>query len=290
MCCRRAGAAGITLALELEGSGIKVCLLEAGGLEAPPFREDHPYNGESVGRQYSLMGTRLRYFGGTTNHWGGWCRTLDEVDFTTRLPGPLSGWPIRRRDLEPYYERAAQICELPPNPDPAVSGSQNELFESYDPELVTKHFQMSPPTRFGERYRPHLERSQEILCLLDSTVVEIEQHGPAVSRFRVRSQERTFFVRAGTFVLAMGAIENARLMLHSDGSAQSTIGNHSDFVGRCFADHVGKAIGQILAASRSPYLYEGGAEVLPHLSFRDDILVDQKLPNFGHDPAPRAIP
>ena len=27
---------------------------------------------------------RLRYFGGSTNHWGGWCLPLDTIDFETR--------------------------------------------------------------------------------------------------------------------------------------------------------------------------------------------------------------
>lgn len=79
-------AAGITLALELENSGLSVCLLEGGGLKAPPRSVEHPYNGQYAGRSYALMATRLRYLGGSTNHWGGWCRPLDAVDFASR-PG-----------------------------------------------------------------------------------------------------------------------------------------------------------------------------------------------------------
>ena len=28
-----------------------------------------------------LGASRLRHFGGTSGHWGGWCRPLDPVDF-----------------------------------------------------------------------------------------------------------------------------------------------------------------------------------------------------------------
>jgi choline dehydrogenase-like flavoprotein len=128
VCIAGAGAAGITLALELEASGRRVCLLEAGGLEPPPLDSDHPYAGESVGQPYDLLLTRLRYFGGTTNHWGGWCRPLDEIDFQKRPGVPLSGWPIKRSDLDLYYRRAARICEIEPDFDYdrlPVSGPQS---------------------------------------------------------------------------------------------------------------------------------------------------------------------
>ena len=85
LCVAGAGAAGITLALELENCGLSVCLLEGGGLKAPPRSVDHPYNGESVGRDYPLLTTRLRYLGGSTNHWGGggadlWTRSTSLPD------------------------------------------------------------------------------------------------------------------------------------------------------------------------------------------------------------------
>ena len=28
---------------------------------------------------YDLDATRLRYFGGSTNHWGGYCRTFNQL-------------------------------------------------------------------------------------------------------------------------------------------------------------------------------------------------------------------
>ena len=66
-----AGAAGITIARELAGTNISICLLESGGLE---FEQDtqNLYSGELGGRWYFPLDTcRLRYFGGSTNHWGG---------------------------------------------------------------------------------------------------------------------------------------------------------------------------------------------------------------------------
>ena len=72
-----AGAAGITLALKLATYGKKVALIEAGGQE---YREESQevYRAKTVGDPYfELDVSRLRYFGGSTNHWGGWCRPFE---------------------------------------------------------------------------------------------------------------------------------------------------------------------------------------------------------------------
>lgn len=76
LCIIGGGAAGITLALEFINYGIDVVLLESGGLELEG-KTQSLYQGEDVGPPYfDVESARLRYFGGTTNHWGGWCRPL----------------------------------------------------------------------------------------------------------------------------------------------------------------------------------------------------------------------
>jgi choline dehydrogenase-like flavoprotein len=47
-----------------------------------------------------------------------------------------------------------------------------------------------------------------------------------------------FSVRAGVFVLAAGGIENARLLLASDGVMRDGVGNAHDLVGRFFMEHL----------------------------------------------------
>ena len=67
-----AGAAGITLALKLSSMGKNVALIEAGGLEYSE-ESQQVYSARTVGDPYfDLDLARLRYFGGTTNHWTGW--------------------------------------------------------------------------------------------------------------------------------------------------------------------------------------------------------------------------
>ena len=112
LCVIGAGAAGITLARQLIGSNVDVVVLESGGFEEDPDTQDL-YSGTGSGLPYFDLATaRLRFFGGSTNHWGGTSRPQIDRDFQVRPGIPLSGWPIERSDLAPYYDRASEICGL----------------------------------------------------------------------------------------------------------------------------------------------------------------------------------
>lgn len=111
ICIGGAGAAGITLGRELAGTSPNDVLLESGGFEFDKATQAL-YVGESVGEPYDLYDTRARFFGASTNWWAGWCRPLETDDFAVRDWVPHSGWPIHRRDLQPYYQRAAPVCGI----------------------------------------------------------------------------------------------------------------------------------------------------------------------------------
>jgi choline dehydrogenase-like flavoprotein len=289
LCIVGAGAAGITIAHRLRSAGLSIVLLEAGGMERPGIGPEHSFHGENVGREYSLIGTRLRYFGGTTNHWGGWSRPLDRLDFEARSHIPLSGWPFGHEEMAAPYREAARYCEIgPPGFEltefPEPGRPADSFLSRHDPDFVDKNFRFSPPTRFGRVYRGELEASGDVHCFLFSTVTEIEVAQGRVVRLAVRGPEgKRFSVRAGAYVLAMGGIENARLLLHSDRAVPGGVGNGSGWVGRCFGDHLGKTIGSLLARWPLPYVrYEiDGVRVLPHLSLRDEALARHRLFNFG---------
>ncbi|MBZ0309167.1 MAG: GMC family oxidoreductase, partial [Anaerolineae bacterium] len=72
VCIIGSGPAGITLAKELLGTTASLILLEAGGLSIDPS-VDQLSQIVDAGREYHPEGKRLRYFGGTANHWGGHC-------------------------------------------------------------------------------------------------------------------------------------------------------------------------------------------------------------------------
>ena len=244
VCIIGAGAAGITLALALRGAGFPVAVLESGDLDFDATTQDLDA-GEVIGLQnYPLDISRLRFFGGTTNHWAGWCRPLDALDFEPRAAIPLSGWPLQRASLIPYYEQAQRLCELGPfDYDDAETWIREtgQAGPKFDPaRLKTAIFQVSPPTRFGQTYRDALREADTVTVYLNANAVDLAANATAsaVNLVKVSSLGGpAFSVQARYVVLAAGGLENARILLLSHGVQAAGLGNANDLVGRYFMDH-----------------------------------------------------
>src|SRR5262245_22975383 len=96
VCVVGSGPAGVTLARRLGARGISVGLFEGGALKFTA-ESQALYEGATAGQPYyPLDGSRLRFFGGSSNHWGGWTGSLDPYDFDAKPHHPLSGWPISK--------------------------------------------------------------------------------------------------------------------------------------------------------------------------------------------------
>ena len=242
ICIVGSGAAGITLARELNDQPFKICLLEAGGFDYD-VQTQALYRGSSVGfSYYPLEATRLRMFGGTTMHWGGASRPLDPMDFEARDWVPHSGWPFGYDHLAPFYKRAHPVLELGPfvysSKPLEARGLRAAKFASH--ALRNEVLQQSTPTRFGNTYREELRRSRNIDVYLRANVVEIETDsaGKLVHRLRVATLAgNDFSVTAKIFILAAGGIENPRLLLNSDRINRQGVGNTNGLVGRFFMEH-----------------------------------------------------
>jgi choline dehydrogenase-like flavoprotein len=245
VCIVGSGPAGITLARRLAQRRLSVGLFEGGGLELSESSQGL-YKGITTGQPYyALDASRLRYFGGTSNHWGGWTRPLDPYDFDPNPANPLSGWPLAKGDLDPYAAEADDILNLPGNTPPA------ELFAAAGAALTPRRFRFSrPTTRFGEKYRGELERSESIRVHLNANLVDLrlDEAGGAVAAaaFRSYARDGEFQVKARRFVLCLGAIESARLLLNCDRQAAAGIGNGHDLVGRYFLEHPHTPVGRVV--------------------------------------------
>jgi len=266
VCIVGAGAAGITLAREFIGQPYRVCLLEGGGLEFDEHTQSL-YEGRSIGVPYFpidypeppynvLSAARLRYFGGTTNHWGGYCRPFDEMDFEARDWIPHSGWPFDKSHLVPFYKRAQPICQLGPFLYDASDWETKDTprLPFIGERVITKIFQLSPPTRFGKVYRDGIEHADNIRIYLYANGVDIETtyNARTVSRLRVATlQGNKFWVSAKLFVLAAGGIENPRLLLLSNKVQAAGLGNQNDLVGRFFMEHQELETGLFLPSNAS---------------------------------------
>ena len=278
ICVVGSGAAGVSVARLLSNTSLDVCLVEGGDFD-PTARSQELYQGEMVSvyrgggkKAYDktyVTRSRLRFFGGTTNHWNGWCRPLEPEDFAVRDWVPNSGWPFPRTELDPWYEAARDLVEIPAFEDDHGYGREDgnrAVVLKDSPRVVTRMFHWSPPTRFGVKYRQDLLDAPNVRIFVESNALRLRAgDGLAdVDRLEVQVEDgpRIDF-RARAFVLACGGIENPRLLLLSDAEQPGGLGNGHDLVGRYFMEHPHvPRVGQLLVVD------DQGIKGLTDLYFR----------------------
>ena len=263
VCVIGAGVAGLTIARELNRANIDCCLVESGGF-TPEERLADLYRGESVEPRYHFAdGSRSRYFGGSSNCWAGWSRPFDPIDFVTRDWVTDSGWPFTGDELTRFAERATSVLELD-TPDYGLAewGARlakdgRPLLDVQGSDLESTVIQLSPPTRLGVRYREELRRARHVAVYLHANVTELEMdpEKDTIRRVHVRTLDGSrLVVEAATYVLACGGIDNARVLLASQGRSPAGVGNDHDVVGRYYMDHPRATWGYALDVDALPAL------------------------------------
>lgn len=249
------GVAGIALARQLADAGLSVLVLESGG-EAPEPRTQSLYEGTmTLGgpgndprplNEY-LVSSRVRCFGGSGNVWGGKCAPLDPVDFERRAWIRHSGWPIDRAGLQPFYDRACALLDLPRfgeqatsvvGPDePLLAGRASSL--AIRPRCYTRYTGLAPGDAYPAFKRAAAEHARVKVCLhANVTAIKLDSRGQRVESLEVQELNGRKHSAAGRlYVLATGGIENVRLLLASNDVHRDGIGNHSDWLGRGFQGH-----------------------------------------------------
>ena len=269
ICIIGAGAAGISIALEWMNTPYKVILLEGGGFEYDD-KVQELYNGKLTGQPYFPMkASRLHYFGGSTGHWGGMCSTFDELDFEKRDWVENSGWPIKLKDIEPFYPRAHPILDLGPYEwDVKYWLKKKPSLKALplDENVIwSKMWQYSPPTRFGPKYKETIVGATNIHLYTYANVVDITatENVSEIKELVIKNYaEKQHTVRAKFFIMACCSIQNSRLLLASDKQAPKGIGNDNDNVGRYFMEHPHIESGEMwLANSDALDLYKPGKDI-----------------------------
>ncbi|MGI9484674.1 MAG: FAD-dependent oxidoreductase [Geminicoccaceae bacterium] len=253
ICIAGAGAAGVALALSLADRNHRVILLEAGGFDYAEADQD-AYVGKVVGRPYhEISTTRLRFLGGSTNHWGGMCSHLEPHDFEKRAWIPYSGWPIGFDDLQPWYVKAHPWLELGPfDYDRSRISPDGTPYLPFDESrLRHKMWHYSrPPTSFGVEHRGEMQRTASLDVLLHANLIDIalEASGQEVTGYRISTlQGKSATVRARHYVLALGGLENPRILMNATSVQSRGIGNDRDLVGRFFMEHLNTDAGQVIS-------------------------------------------
>lgn len=293
ICVIGAGAAGITLARKLAETQSGIVLVEAGGFEIDG-RTQSLFVGRQLGlRYFDLTSCRLRYFGGTTNHWSGYSRANDAIDYEGRPELGLPAWPFGHEALAPYITEAGRSLGIEPNAlDPArvidaAGVPASQMADASSDILQTKIFQLAPDIRMGQIWRDTIGASPNLTTYLNLNVTYVQLTADATQVNHLEAATttgKTCRIEARHFVLCCHAIENARLLLASNDVMTSGIGNAHDHVGRYFMDHTHIVASRFIPSEGFPPLYDRGYaarhRLNANLSFTDDFLRRENMLNY----------
>ena len=292
ICIVGGGPAGSTLARALDGCGVSVCMLESGGFDPDPWSQsllEGDIAADGFHPADHLAAARRAQFGGSAMLWGiqvqpgeetNWARYVvpAPVDFEELDWVPNSGWPFTREELDAFYDRAQSICRLGPARYDAeawaTDSRRRPLLEgdSFDARV----FQFGPASVFGEGLESAVAASANLSVYVNSTVVDLQRDatGRRIARATVSARGASpWRVFADTFVLAAGAVENARILLLEREQGRGS-GSPSDTLGGFLMDHPAVLLGILQPESpllfRAAGLYDlhrsGGTAVMGHLS------------------------
>jgi len=211
------GPAGITTALELEKKNVKCLVIEAGGEHYSKTSQEF-YKGKIIGDPITdLSSSRLRQFGGTSGHWGGWSKPMEKYNFEL--------WPLKTNDLSPYSKRTSEILNINHQ---FRKSSLSEFFNQIE-------FQYSK-VRFADKFKNHIKNSNNIFLVLNTQLSHFVGSNNNTKYAVCFSGNFKKEVSTKYFILACGGIENSRLLLWTRNKNKEFIDNDLP-IGKYWMNH-----------------------------------------------------
>ncbi|MEO0426571.1 MAG: GMC family oxidoreductase [Pseudomonadota bacterium] len=291
ICVIGAGAAGLTVVRELIASGLTVAVFEAGALNPRAVDRDL-LECEIAGHPYPIDETRLRYFGGTANHWGGQCVPLDSHDFERLSYVPYSGWPYGLETLAPYYRRATEHLRLGGDrfDADAVAREVGAELIDFSGTSVRNVLARYNRFRFGLELTDRFEELDDVSVYYCADLIDLtlQDDSSLITSASFRTTAgNTVTATARKFILATGGIETARLLLSINRQRPAGLGNGNDLVGRFWQDHPWVYSGTMVFWDEIPptdlyfsTIQRGEHGVRVHIALTPEAEIENEIPAF----------
>jgi choline dehydrogenase-like flavoprotein len=253
-----AGAVGILLSVALARRGIEVVLCEAGGRTAE--RESLAFNEAVIaGRQHrGITEGRARQIGGTTTLWGGQLISFRDIDFRPRPWLGLTGWPISRDAIVPYYEAASKMLglQLLSDDDAMVWNTLRSARPHFGPDIEFVLTRWLKEPNLARLFRDDLTNNPKLTVLLHAPAVGFlpSDDGRTMSAVELRSRGgKTIALEAEHFVVATGTIEASRLMLAFARNRPELPWAGNAHVGSAFQDHLDVRAAEVIRIDKKRF-------------------------------------
>lgn len=199
----------------------KVLVLEAG---LKPFDSETSIDARvSVGQPFRLAPTSNVGYGGTSQLWHNVLAPLDREDFWEKPWIPGSGWPIRRDDLESYYEEVAVFFgfshALFSAPEALVDLESERASLQIDEDTFSSKVFLHPQhyLRTDRAFEALKAKHSNLVVRLGCVGLRFERAGSQeVLVVYNRVRERQERVRGDRFVICCGALNNPEVLFNSD--------------------------------------------------------------------------
>ena len=205
----------------------------------------------------------MRYFGGTSNAWGGYCRPLDKIDF--------KNWPIHKSDLKEFEDEAKNILNI------------KNQFENKN--ILNSDFNISnleqSDVNFSTKFKDKILNSSNIFLLLNATLIQITGIKNAET-IKIKNNNEIHEIKIINLIVGCGGIENSRILLWSRFKSKSNFLQNLK-IGNYWMEHptglVGHFIGDINKLEKLKY-FGSKSHITPSKNFFEKYNINNLNFNF----------
>lgn len=188
------GPAGITLATKLAKKKINSLIIEAGNEEYSDSSQQN-YRSKVIGDEIDdLRYSRLRQLGGTSGHWGGWCKPIEKWN--------IEKWGLDYNEISNYENETCKILEI-------ENDFKKARLDKYFNQIEFRYSKV----RFAEKYKDEIKKSNYIHLILNSQVTHFEGNDQVINEVIIAQNKKSHKIKSNFFVLCGGGIENSRILL-----------------------------------------------------------------------------
>ena len=292
VCVIGAGMCGQIISSELNNK--KVLIIESGSLNFDKNIQE--LNGfSSTGLEFRKNNqNRIRQVGGSANLWANQLMLLNKNDYERReWIDPSQYSPISSADLENYYDKA--INKIYKKKFENIGNLIK--FKKKNNKFIEKEFTKDNIFDFNNHFWPSKiekfdiksnftkkllkSKTVDLIHNFTATDLEIDEDRETVDFIKIKSGEKRATVKADFYILACGAIENARLLLNN--KTKSKILDNQN-IGKYFMEHPRVNLGLIKSKKKLPINFLFGMKynnysIKQSLTFPKNYMVKNNLLN-----------